>query len=169
MSIPVTCACGHTLRIKEEYAGRKVRCSSCQAVLLVPDPEAAEPAEEVMEVQPVDSPADDQDVDQGIQAERTQRGAMSSQPPAERTPWRPLEDEEVPRRRRPVRRRPGPPVAFERGWFGNVNTGVGGGLLMMLIAVIWFFGGLMVGIIFFYPPVLFIIGIVAVIAGFTRR
>jgi hypothetical protein len=39
----------------------------------------------------------------------------------------------------------------------------------MLLAVGWFFGGLMFGIIFFYPPVLFIIGIVAVVRGLFNR
>jgi hypothetical protein len=40
-----------------------------------------------------------------------------------------------------------------------------GGVLMMLVAVVWFFGGLAAGYIFFYPPVMFVLGLIAVIKG----
>ena len=36
---------------------------------------------------------------------------------------------------------------------------------MMLIAVVWFVGGLFAGILFFYPPILFVIGIIAMVKG----
>jgi predicted lipid-binding transport protein (Tim44 family) len=58
-----------------------------------------------------------------------------------------------------------PRVAFEEGWFGSLNAGVVGGALMMLIAVVWFVGGLFAGILFFYPPILFVIGIIAMVKG----
>jgi hypothetical protein len=35
----------------------------------------------------------------------------------------------------------------------------------MLVAVVWFFGGLAAGYIFFYPPVMFVLGLIAVIKG----
>jgi hypothetical protein len=47
----------------------------------------------------------------------------------------------------------------------GMGYGVLGGLAMMAIAVIWFVVGLFFDIIFFYPPILFIIGIVAVVKG----
>ena len=45
MSISVKCVkCGATLRVPDEAPGKKVRCASCQAVFVVPKPEApAEP------------------------------------------------------------------------------------------------------------------------------
>jgi hypothetical protein len=46
-----------------------------------------------------------------------------------------------------------------------MNAGVIGGVLMMVIAVVWFVVGLHAGWIFFYPPILFVIGIVALIKG----
>ena len=36
MPIPVRCSCGRTLAVKEEHAGKKVRCPVCRAVLEVP-------------------------------------------------------------------------------------------------------------------------------------
>jgi hypothetical protein len=40
-----------------------------------------------------------------------------------------------------------------------------GGVITMLVAVVWFFGGLAAGYIFFYPPVMFVLGLIAVIKG----
>jgi hypothetical protein len=79
---------------------------------------------------------------------------------------RPVEDDDEPAPRkktrpsRDIRRTPA-----SSGGFGTVNAGVIGGVIMMLIAVVWFIAGLAGGIIFFYPPILFIIGIVAVVKG----
>jgi hypothetical protein len=46
-----------------------------------------------------------------------------------------------------------------------IQKGVLGGLGMMAIAVIWFVVGWMSGYIYFYPPILFVIGIYALIKG----
>lgn len=59
------------------------------------------------------------------------------------------------------------------GSFGTekrgMDAGILGGMGLMLLAVVWFFGGLAFDIIFFYPPILFIIGIVAVVRGLFNR
>lgn len=66
----------------------------------------------------------------------------------------------------------GQPDAYS-GAFGTekkgMDAGILGGIGLMLLAVVWFFGGLAAGIIFFYPPILFIIGIVAVVRGLFNR
>jgi hypothetical protein len=54
-----------------------------------------------------------------------------------------------------------PPRKKERTW----DSSVLGGIAMMVIAVVWFVGGLAVDIIFFYPPILFIIGLIALVKG----
>ena len=33
---PIHCGCGHTIPVKAEWAGKNVRCTMCQAILLVP-------------------------------------------------------------------------------------------------------------------------------------
>jgi hypothetical protein len=40
------------------------------------------------------------------------------------------------------------------------------GVMMMIGAVVWFVAGWFLGWVFFYPPVLFILGLVAVVKGF---
>lgn len=47
----------------------------------------------------------------------------------------------------------------------GIQKGVVGGLIMIVIAVVWFFVGLAGGYIFFYPPILFVIGIYAILRG----
>jgi hypothetical protein len=53
--------------------------------------------------------------------------------------------------------------------FGKVNSGVIGGLVLMLISMVWFFAGLVLGgFIFYAPPVLFCIGLAAVVRGLAQ-
>lgn len=47
----------------------------------------------------------------------------------------------------------------------GIKKGVLGGTIMMAIAAVWFFGGLAAGYIFYYPPILFVIGLYALIKG----
>lgn len=47
----------------------------------------------------------------------------------------------------------------------GMESGVLGGVSMMAIAVIWFGVGWWAGRLFFYPPVLFIVGLIALIKG----
>lgn len=173
MPIALSCPCGRALNIKDEFAGRKIRCPDCKSVLAVPA-EEKEPEDLALEV----LRGDDPDEDGPPRDER--RSAIQAEPP-EVLPARPRpprndgfpdlrrrddEDAPVPRpkkRREEFRREP--KVAFERGWFGSMNAGVAGGVLMILIAVIWFVAGLAGGIIFFYPPILLVIGIIAIAKG----
>jgi hypothetical protein len=52
---------------------------------------------------------------------------------------------------------------------GILNAGVLGGLAAMVGAVIWFVVGLLNDWIFFYPPVLFVLGMVAMIKGIMNK
>jgi hypothetical protein len=172
MPIAVSCTCGRAMQIKDEFAGRKVRCPDCRGVVEVPEPHLLTDELEVLNVAPPEA-----DVDT-----KPSRASVTARPP------RPVRDDDEtgvcdePRRRpvddeppsRPERkRRPRPRIRREdpspRGGFGTVNAGIAGGLLMMLIAVVWFVGGLMFDIIFFYPPILFILGLVAFIRGLSDR
>lgn len=57
----------------------------------------------------------------------------------------------------------------DQGFFGperaGIKKGVVGGMIMIGIATVWFIGGLYMGFIFFYPPILFLIGVYALIKG----
>lgn len=47
----------------------------------------------------------------------------------------------------------------------GIENGMAGGIAMMVIAAVWFGAGWMAGIIFFYPPILFLIGVFALLKG----
>src|SRR5688572_16201380 len=47
MSLRVTCKHGHTLKVRDELAGRSVRCPKCQAPVLVPAAEPVSAAEDL--------------------------------------------------------------------------------------------------------------------------
>lgn len=53
MPITLTCACGKTLQVKDEFAGRRVKCPACAAVASVP---AAAPQFEVVDDEPAPPP-----------------------------------------------------------------------------------------------------------------
>jgi hypothetical protein len=194
MPIPLSCTCGRAFNIKDECAGRKIRCPECKSVLTVPQPKKkAEPEEILLEVVEEDEPEEielevieeeEEELEEVLPAEPQSRRSAIQSAPAKRPArlsssedderiqaTRPRDEDEDhprPKRRRPKLRREearGPEIAFEKGWFGSINSGIAGGLLMMFIAVVWFFGGLMVNVLFWYPPVLFVIGIIAVIKG----
>jgi hypothetical protein len=166
MAIPLTCDCGRFLRIKDELAGRKVRCPECRDILTVPEPDwAREGEEELLDALPAEPARRESRRRSAIQTQPSWReteaesSVLTAEPPPPRPRSRPLPERERPRRE--------PRVVVEQGWFGNTNAGVLGGLLMILIAIVWFVGGLMVGYIFFYPPVLLVIGIIAFVKGLT--
>jgi 1,4-dihydroxy-2-naphthoate octaprenyltransferase len=73
-----------------------------------------------------------------------------------------------PRRPKPVRPKRSRDDDDERGGYSRVyvSPAVITGVLMMVGAAVWFFGALALGVIFIYPPILFVLGLVAVVKGF---
>ena len=59
--------------------------------------------------------------------------------------------------------------AGDAGFFApekrGIQKGIAGGIAMIVIAVVWFVAGYAAGYIFYYPPILFIIGLYALIKG----
>lgn len=161
MAISFPCSCGRNLRVKDELAGRRVRCPNCSSILTVPEPDVEYDAGDVLLAET-----------SGVQEkepESKEPEAPTSTAIADRPLYRappPEKKRRPPSKRKPEKESRGLPIAFEEGWFGSMNAGVIGGLLMIVIAIVWFVVGLTGGIIFFYPPVLLIIGIGAMIKGF---
>ena len=173
MPIAVDCMCGRPFRIKDELAGKKVRCPECKSILAVPEqsvgaefdyeaeiiPEPPAPAP-VLNVQPAPAPI---------------RKVQPIRLPDEYAPSRSKtssESEDALQAkftgRKPKKRKA---KKSDSGWTPgiSVNPSIISGLLMMLGAVVWFVAGLAIGIIFFYPAILFCLGVAAVIRGFTGR
>ncbi len=168
MAISFQCTCGRDLRVKDELAGRRVRCPNCSSILTIP--KAAQPDIEYNagDVLLAETPGNPEKEPESEESEVPTSTAIADRPlyraPPPEKKRRPLSNRKVAQRERESR---GLPIAFEEGWFGSMNAGVIGGLLMIVIAIAWFVAGLMGGIIFFYPPILLIIGVGAAIKGLT--
>jgi F0F1-type ATP synthase assembly protein I len=174
MAILVNCACGRPFRIKDELAGKKVRCPECKSIFTVPEPIVdAEIAYEADEIPEAAAPA-------------PVRSAQPALAPVRKVHPIRLPDEDAPARlkaddeseeelrtkftgRKPKKKKK-KKKSSENGWLPfSVSPTIVSGVLMMIGAMVWFFAGLAAGFIFFYPPVLFIFGIIAVVKGLTGR
>jgi hypothetical protein len=169
MPIPVACGCGQSSRVKDEFAGRKIRCRSCGAVLVVPRPEPAGDVEdEASDLLLADSPSSRPMPPRAVEAVTPRREAAL--PPPARQPPRPVPPVNPPEKASRPRVKAARGRKSEGSGFSiAVHPAIIAGLLMMAGAAVWFFLGLAAGIIYFYPPVLFVLGVGAVIRGFTGR
>lgn len=175
MPITFSCACGKMLQVKDEFAGRRVKCPACSAVATAP---AEEPEFEVVDepaapppvkaalprARPVEPPTDGE-------ADRPRKRRRDEDDDEPRSKRRDEEDEDDDRPRKKKksfkaakaeRKESGGHFGMEKG---ILNSGVMGGMLAMIGAVVWFVLGLMADRIFIYPPILFIVGLVAFIKG----
>jgi DNA-directed RNA polymerase subunit RPC12/RpoP len=169
MPISLSCDCGRKIRVKDEHAGRKVRCPACGIVLEVPVPEMEVEVEgdasdysitETPKSKPPPLPKSKAPVDEQISDRKPlprPSRAPIDEPIAKRSP--------MPRPRRTKSRRS---RSESSGWSMPsiaISPTIITGILMMLGAVAWFILGLAVGWIYFYPPILFVLGMAAVVRG----
>lgn len=170
MPIPVRCSCGRSYQLRDDLAGKRVRCAGCQEPITVPRPDAVRDAE-------------DQAL-QALLAEEPTPTAPKRSMPGTRPP---AEDEEARRAVRPAgpaapswskeargdkprKRKRSLDEPYESTGGGiAVHREIVAGILMMVGAAVWFFLGLAANRFFIYPPILFVLGIAAVIRGFTQR
>ena len=148
MAIAVTCSgCNRTMKVKDDFAGRRALCPFCKAEVVVPSQERA--------------------------GERSGYSVADDDPPSRvdrddepRRRPRPRDEDEDDRRRPRLRDRD-EDIEVRKKKSGGTNGGVLTGILMMVGALIWFFGALAVGVFFIYPPILFIVGLVTFIKGLS--
>jgi hypothetical protein len=179
MPILITCDCGTKLRARDEQSGKRIRCPSCKEILEVPEAGAAPttPVPRKDSVSPSaisekgqpkrrsSAPEDDE-----RPTSRKSRSGIKKELPEELPE---IEDEEEERPRKKSRLKKNVAGTGTKNVSGSTwglegagfRRGVLGGIAMMVIACVWFVGGLFAGYIFFYPPILFIIGLVALIKG----
>ena len=154
MPIAFRCPCDQDLEVDDQFAGQEVSCPTCRtvvvapakprraaAVVVAPPPERPSPRRQ--------PPADEYEV---VEDRPTRRPRRAN-----------LEDEQIRVRGKKKKRKPAEQSRSLEG--GIINGGVVGGMIAMFIAVVWFVVGMAAGWVFFYPPILFIIGLVAVIKG----
>lgn len=113
MAITVSCECGKKLKVKEELAGKKVRCPECQATMVVPSAEAEEDVGIVAAPPPRKSPAAEEEGVQAAPPRKRARAEDDDEPPPRKHPRdddgpprkkgradADLDDEDAPRKKR---------------------------------------------------------------------
>jgi glutaredoxin len=156
MPISFPCGCGRTLRVKDDLAGRNVRCPQCSSVLTVPNPD--------IEYDAADVPVADTPSDAEKEPQRQEPEASASTSITDRPLYR------APVRMKKRRLRSKSERKKESRWLPMVfiNGEVAIGVVMIVAAIAWFVGGLLwLNRLFFYPPVLLILGIAAIYKGYT--
>jgi hypothetical protein len=169
MPIPFVCDCGRSLRVKDELAGRKVRCPACAQPVAVPRPPSKEDAEdEALNILLEEEPGGEQAVTAKPVAPPPPVREEAIRPVPPPRPAAPPESKPAKRARRRISLGD-QSDGSSRGGIA-VNPEIIVGLLMMVGAVIWFLGAMaLLNRIYFYPPILFVLGIGAIIRGFTGR
>ncbi|MFL5328902.1 MAG: hypothetical protein ACJ8C4_08290 [Gemmataceae bacterium] len=165
MPINVTCDCGRSLRVKDECAGHKVRCPECKNPVPVPAfaDQGDDDAVNLLLDDSTPTPALPRQFEIPRPAARVSPLPLN-RPASSPQPSKPMNLAQL---TRPVP--PKPPRRKQRERTKTsfaVNPSIVSGILMMLGAVVWFVAGLAAGYIFFYPPILFVLGIGAIIKGF---
>src|SRR4051794_799861 len=125
MPISVSCLCGRSMRIRDEHAGKKIRCPACSSTISVLLPQAhAEVIEEAIPVAIVDEPSP---IRAGRPLDQDEPLTLA---PVVDIPKQRFSDVSSSRRRR-LRERPLlSNNAHQGGWFGNINAGAAGGAAM---------------------------------------
>jgi hypothetical protein len=163
MPIVMRCDCGATLQAKDEHAGKKTRCPSCGKIQPIPAA-APPPARPTFSLSKEEEIPDALPAEDGKKVKGSDTYGFADQPSPRPKVREPLERPRVTKSGGRAAARGGG-GGFFGPEMGAMSYGVLGGLAMMAIAVIWFVAGLFFDYIFFYPPILFVIGIVAVVRG----
>ena len=154
MAIALTCDCGKNYRLRDGLAGKRVKCPNCGREHDLPAPEV-EADDNNYEVVKNDRPAKpaSQRFGQPPLIFPTREPDSTSKCFHDEAPARPK------RKRRRSR-------SSSSGYSGiSISPGVIGGILMMVGAVVWFVLGLFFGWVFFYPPILFVLGLIRLVAS----
>ena len=166
MPIPVHCDCGKSMKVKDELAGRKIRCPECKIVVVVPRPQEVKlPEDEALNVlltaepprpiKPPPPPANTEDEEQASYTAATPRPKPRPVEKKAKEPWKSSGARRASRR------------AEYQPWL-VVNPSILSGLGMMGGAILWFVLGIvLLDTIFIYPPILFVLGSAAIFRGFT--
>lgn len=174
------CTCGRSLRIKDELAGKKVRCPACSAILTVPKPDAEEEAISLLLAED-EAPARSQDSADNLPATDTiqppprpgPRPAPPPEPPPPEWKWRKKNvDVSVAKVRKRKAKSGG-------GFFNNVNPNYGvmwtgalivlGSFLLCLVNVGVFFAGWIIFKLVAVTVVLFFAGLGTFFKGLMGR
>jgi hypothetical protein len=179
MPIALSCDCGRALRVKDELAGKHIRCPDCKSILTVPVQEIRV-QERILELIPIEDDEDPEELllevipvddEEKAPTRGPRRAAIQTELP-EVLPARPSDiEDDPPPPPRPPRLRRGFRGRLRRtsassGFFEGVNTGpIGCGGVMMVVSLLWLCTGLSMGRLYYFPLFMLIAGIGTILKG----
>jgi hypothetical protein len=143
--------CGDAVHIPDSMLGKRVKCPACATMW-----QTAGPIVDA-EVVPEAPQAKQEWVDDSMSNEYR---LAPNQPAPYRPALRPPAQSRVYQSKSRE-----PDTGFFAPERRGISKGVLGGFIMMTIAVVWFVAGFAAGFIFYYPPILFLIGLYALVKG----
>jgi hypothetical protein len=158
MPIQIKCACGKSLQAKDEFAGKKVRCPGCSAILVAPPAEDA--IAPVVRAVPPPLMFDEDDEQTAVTENPTVKVQGKSTYDAD-------DDDDDRGYLRKKNRRRSPDRLHTSGQSGTYSVGAGVG--MMVAGVVLFVGPLALGCFWPYSIILFIAGVVTVVQAALRK
>ena len=159
MPISISCDCGRSLRVKDDLAGRKIRCPECAAVVVVPAAVRVRQSEDAAS----EFLLADSGEEKAASSPQNSEVKPPALPAAEAVRAAPAGIAKINNLTKKMRKR----KSDDSRYSGiAINPQIITGLLMMIGAAVWFFVGLGANRIFFYPPILFVLGIGTVVKGF---
>jgi hypothetical protein len=170
MPITVNCPCQNSYRVKDELAGKRIKCPHCQQAVDVPQNDSGDyAATDSYQRAPISDQPDQYSPFSFPEAPR-QPLASASDPQAGNMPYPQAGSGggmHSPYDASPYQAAAPVQSSYAAQPKPGVNTGaIFAGLGMMVGAIVWFVAGLFLADrIFFYPPILFIFGIVSLIKG----
>lgn len=174
MPIQIKCECGKALRVKDEFAGKKVRCPGCSEILLAPPADdAIAPVLAIAPPRKTPPPLkfDEDDEQTAVTEKPTVKISAQSIDDDEDDSWpakkrdRDDDDDRAARRKRRRRSSADSLHTSPGGTTKEVLAGVG----LMIAGVALFVGPLMFGIFLWYSIALFIAGIMSVVKGALNK
>ena len=166
MAIALTCpGCDKTMKVKDEFAGKRALCPFCKAEIHVPKRE--EPRVSEAEDYALNEDTEDREVKPKRRRHRDDDETEDREVEPKRRPRRDDDEDDKPRRRPRLKSADRDSDGVYRRKSSGVSGNVLSGVLMMGGALVWFFVALALGWIAFYPPVLFCIGLYTFIKGLS--
>jgi hypothetical protein len=165
MPIEISCTCGRALKLRDELAGKVIRCPQCAGNVQVPLP-AVEVVEEVVAGPP---PLPSASSNAGSPQRKVNQ--LDVAPPV-LTPPKPKEPKKKKKKKSVYSEFYGgtndkPLVALDEGWFGSTSSGLIGGGITLLIGILLAALFIAFGVwrLWYYPIFLIAVGIIAMLKG----
>lgn len=159
MPIAFACGCGKEFSVADEYSGKRTKCPACHNPLTVPTTES--PAADEDEAFRVLAEGSESEEEAPAPARRDPLPAATTAPPPAPRPT----PAPQPKRLHRTRSASESESRYQRPRI-YISPGVMGGIGSMILGAVWFFLGLAADRIYIFAPVVFFMGLLAVIRGF---